>query len=547
MILYHGSTAYHILYCIIHKVAYHPNDKAVLMMTEYMAPAEELRVFIEKIRKRGWFEEILVVPEARFRRSVGQKLTERSEVEEIENTIAKMNELLLEWYPSGFEQFEDIYLAADQWSVGVYLLSHKIPYYYMEDASGLLGDEGRYLKLVQETNPQNYLLCEYLQGAGRNPVVKGKLCDLNNQPEGFYDEKAIDYSIYKTMCQLEEETRMQIVTLYGGQMLSMPENQRTTVFLTQYFNNLKIRDVAIQRKMTELLVDYFAKDSHLIIKPHPKDRYIPYETIFSGCTVVQRAIPSELLPFMLPGEAEQVITPNSTSIGGMRHSCRDVYLFGEEVEVHYERLHLYYVAARILEAVYCGQKVCYPNANALFLQNFLKQLPVDSLQQTCCRERLWVDAGRGYQLLDENAEQFATEDSIIFLEVEDHDTLFWIPWIRKEYLVCINVTVQESRGSRTHRIWFYSKEKKLRKQVMQMTLDKNLENAQVQLKVRPSEVTENMVLEGKLRAMEYAMQKKENEGTDQVLRQAAELIEQYKEEKWMREKMLMREGVLPVS
>ena len=80
-----------------------------------------------------------------------------------------------------------------------------------------------------------------------------------------------------------------------------------------------------------------------------------------------------------------------------------------------------------------------------------------------------------------------------------------------------------------------------------MTLDKNLENAQVQLKVRPSEVTENMVLEGKLRAMEYAMQKKENEGTDQVLRQAAELIEQYKEEKWMREKMLMREGVLPVS
>ena len=158
-----------------------------------------------------------------------------------------------------------------------------------------------------------------------------------------------------------------------------------------------------------------------------------------------------------------------------------------------------------------------------------------------------MDAGRGYQLLDENAEQFATEDSIIFLEVEDHDTLFWIPWIRKEYLVCINVTVQESRGSRTHRIWFYSKEKKLRKQVMQMTLDKNLENAQVQLKVRPSEVTENMVLEGKLRAMEYAMQKKENEGTDQVLRQAAELIEQYKEEKWMREKMLMREGVLPVS
>lgn len=547
MILYHGSTAYHILYCMIHKVFYHREDKAVLMMTEYMAPAEELKSFIAKIKEGGWFEEVLIVPEARFRRTVGQKLTERSEVEEIENTIAKMNELLLEWYPAGFEQFENIYLAADQWSVGVYLLSHKIPYYYMEDASGLLGDEGRYLKLVRETNPQNYLLCEYLQGAGRNPIVKGKLCDLDNQPEGFYDEKAIDYSIYKTMCQLDETTRMQIVTLYGGQMLSMPKNEPTTVFLTQYFNNLKIRDVAIQRKMTELLIDYFAQDSHLIIKPHPKDRYIPYETIFSGCTVVQRAIPSELLPFMLPKEAEQVITPNSTSIGGMRHSCLEVYLFGEEIEVHYERLHLYYVAAKILEAVYCGQEVCYPNANAWFLQNFLKRLRIGNLEKTCCQEKLWVDAGKGYQLQEEHAVQFGEKDSIIFLEAEGHDTLFWLPWITKENLVCLNVTIQENRGNRTHQVWFYSKEKKLRERVMQMTLDKTLSNAKAELTVRTAEVTENMILEGKLRAMEYAMQKKENEGTDQVLRQAAELIEQYKEEKWMREKMLMREGVLPVS
>lgn len=198
MILYHGSTAYHVLYSIVHKVYFHKNEKAVLMITEYMSQKGDLEVFIQKIKERGWFEDILVIPEAEFRRKVGRKLTERSESEEIENVIKDMNDVLLQWYPAGFKQFNELYVAGDQWSVGVYLLSNKIPYYYMEDASGLLGDETRYLNLMKESTPQNYIICEYLQGAGRNRIVKGKLCDIDNQPKDFYDEKAIDYSIYNS-------------------------------------------------------------------------------------------------------------------------------------------------------------------------------------------------------------------------------------------------------------------------------------------------------------------------------------------------------------
>lgn len=545
MILYHGSTAYHILYCIVHKVFYHKEEPGVLMITEYMAPQEELQSFIHKLEEKKWFQEIVVVPEARFRRIVGQKLEERSDTEEIENTIAKMNELVEAWYPAGFSQFDKIYLAADQWSVGVYLLSHKIPYYYIEDASGLLGDEARYLKLVKETNPQNYLLCEYLQGAGRNHIVRGKLCDLDNQPAGFYDEKAIDYSIYKTMSQMDRETRMEIVTLYGGEMLSMEPSRQTMVFLTQYFNNLKIREVGIQRKMTFLLMDYFGEGCNLIIKPHPKDRYLPYETMFPGCTVVNRAIPSELLPFMLEGSVERVVTPNSTSIGGLRHSCRKVFSFGEEIEVHYERLHLYYVTARILKEIYRGQRLCYPNANSFFLENFMTLLGIRPMEEDN-GEKIWIDAGWHYQLLDEVSDSFCPEDSIFFLEVENHSTLFRYPWVTKENLVAISIVIEEERQERTKEIWFYTKNQVLRRKVMQMAIEKKLNSAQVTITARPMEVTENMILEGKLRAMEYAMQKRENEGTDRILRQAAGLIEQYQEEKCMKERMLIREGVLPM-
>ena len=546
MILYHGSTAYHILCCIVHKLFYYRNMKAVLMITEYMAPKDELEFFINDIKERGWFEEILVVPEPEFRRKAGSKLTGRSDTEEIEGVVNKLNDILLDWYPAGFRQFDDAYIAADQWTVGTYYLSNKIPYYNFEDASGLLGDEKRYLKLMKESTPQNYILCEYLQAAGRNRIVKGKLCDMNNLPEGFYDEKAIDFSIYKTMCQMDRDTRMQIVSLYGGEMVPMPEYKATTVFLTQYYNNLKIREVGIQKKMTKLIIDYFAENSNLIIKPHPKDRYIPYEEIFPGCTVIKRSIPSEILPFMLPKAADEVITPNSTSIGGMRNCCQKVYLFGEEIEVHYERLHLYYAASKIIEAIYSGQELCYPNANSLFLNNFLDKLDINISYDNCSSNKIWLDAGEGYKLLEKDSESFSKEDTIIFLEVEEHYTLFWNEWINRENMIQLIVEVDDERGCREHVIWFYSKDKELREKVINMSFERELKNTGANIGLSAMEVTENMILEGKLEAMRYAMQKKENESNDRVLHQAAEIIEKYEEEKWRTEKVLMREGILPM-
>ena len=168
MILYHGSTAYHVLYSIIHKLYYHYEDKAVFMITEYMKPKDELAAFVEKLSQYHWFEEILIVPESAFRKITGRKLNEKSRASEVNKVVDKMCELVEEWYPSGFSQFDEIYLAADQWSVGTYLLKHHIPYCYMEDASGMLGEEERYLKLLRDTNVHNYVICQYLRGAGRS-------------------------------------------------------------------------------------------------------------------------------------------------------------------------------------------------------------------------------------------------------------------------------------------------------------------------------------------------------------------------------------------
>ena len=51
MILYHGSTVYHSLCAIVHKLAFHPDEKAELLLVQYMFPEEEMAYFIANLPK----------------------------------------------------------------------------------------------------------------------------------------------------------------------------------------------------------------------------------------------------------------------------------------------------------------------------------------------------------------------------------------------------------------------------------------------------------------------------------------------------------------
>lgn len=67
MILYHASTMYHLLCCIVHKLAYHPNDDAELLMLEYIKPDKSRKSFLKQVIDSGFFTTARYVPEQKFK------------------------------------------------------------------------------------------------------------------------------------------------------------------------------------------------------------------------------------------------------------------------------------------------------------------------------------------------------------------------------------------------------------------------------------------------------------------------------------------------
>ena len=87
MVLYHLSTTYQLLYCIVHRLARHPKEDAGLLMVEYIFPEKERRDMVQKLLNTGWFSFVRLVPENQFKLKRGNALTENSSSEEIESVI----------------------------------------------------------------------------------------------------------------------------------------------------------------------------------------------------------------------------------------------------------------------------------------------------------------------------------------------------------------------------------------------------------------------------------------------------------------------------
>ena len=91
------------------------------------------------------------------------------------------------------KQFSPIYIGSDQWSFGIYCLANQIPHVYIEDASGMLSQRERYMKITREISLTNYVISQYLHGAGTSEYETARLCDMRNFVPGFTDEKAVNF------------------------------------------------------------------------------------------------------------------------------------------------------------------------------------------------------------------------------------------------------------------------------------------------------------------------------------------------------------------
>ncbi|MGN0114310.1 MAG: hypothetical protein ACI396_03200, partial [Acutalibacteraceae bacterium] len=389
MIVYHVTTMYQLLYIICHRLTVNRDEQCCLFITEYLLPEMQNGELFEKLNDNRWFDSITVIPEASFKLARGGALDENSSDREIDAVIENISNTFEKWVDFDFYKAKAIYVASDQWSLGVYLLHNRIPYIYIEDGSGMLSQQERYLNITKKFSLSNYIICNRLCGAGRSDVVTACLCDLKNQTAGFYDKRAVDFSIYDAVSAMPDTVKAALFDFYGITSITVHNSEKTCLFLTQFLQTLAKNELKTQEMLSTLLVDYFADGYHIMVKPHPKDKWLDYSRVFPECEIVPREINAELLPFVFDRPPKTAVTISSTAIGGLSEYVSRTISLGTGVETSPEILHVYYALAQILKRLdvqgdidYCGVDKtaadCFVNAfGALGGKNKIKAL-IDS-------------------------------------------------------------------------------------------------------------------------------------------------------------------------
>lgn len=377
MILYHASTMYHLLCCIVHKLAYHPDDNAELLMLEYIKPDKNRKAFLKQVLDSGFFATARYVPEQKFKLKKGNALDDTSNEKEIKAVIENISKTFESWFDEDITKFDEIYVASDQHSLGIYLTSKGIPYHYFEDASGMLSEQSRYISIIKSNNMTNHIINEYLGCMGRSSCVKSKLCDLRHQQKGFYDEKAEDFCIYDILKFKIPDKVQEIINFFGDIPHKIRGDKKICLYLTQDLNTLKIKDLDLQELMMTTLVDYMCGDEYvLVVKPHPKDRWQNYRRIFSDCILLEKSEPSELLPFVIDREVDMALTASSTSIRGVDKFAIHSYCFTTDIETNRERIDDMYVAALLLKELGVNNIGAIRNINEIQITNLLNRFGI---------------------------------------------------------------------------------------------------------------------------------------------------------------------------
>ncbi len=380
MVLYHLSTTYQLLYCIVHRMARHAQEEAGLLMVEYICPERERKQFVKKLEETGWFSFVRLVPENQFKLRRGASLNESSTPQEIEGVIRNVCSCVKGWLNLNLRDFSRIYVGSDQWSFGIYCLANRIPHVYIEDASGMLSQRERYMKITREISMTNYVISQYLHGAGTSEYEIARLSDVRNFLDGFSDSKAENFSIYDALTQEIPDKVPELLAFYGAEPILVEEGAPVCVFMTQYLKSMAVKDLDIQEQITTMLIDYFAEGFRIVVKPHPKDIWLNYRRILPEAVVLPHNMNSELLPFVFSRPVDRVLTASSTSVGGMAPFTKEVYQFTTEIESFHQRLHGIYLTAVLLQRLACcmgkSLSVSVSGVNQVQLENFLRILKV---------------------------------------------------------------------------------------------------------------------------------------------------------------------------
>ena len=357
MILYQALSSYQILECMLHRYFFYPNEHAVLLLGTYIT--ERMPDYLS-LHTQGFFDEICLF---QFGGAGGKE----------EQILEKMEKELKKALPWKLTDFDRIFIAGIHTYLQVYMLHSGISFEMFEDGSGALSRPRILADIHRASAPGRYEIIEkYGLYDHTSPLITKKYCDMKSQVPGFFDERAVDFSILEYFRRLPIDRQEAVRRIF--QVPALGEAPKEAVLLlTQQFASLGQLTFDEQILIYENLMDYYLRGACLIIKPHPDD-ILYYRLLFPEAQIIRGQFPSELLPLAFEKLPERAATISSTGLNLLKGEFSDILAFNAEYEKTFHFNHIYYAALSM--ACFLGMnRAGVIGANPVQLENLAERGP----------------------------------------------------------------------------------------------------------------------------------------------------------------------------
>lgn len=302
-VLYHGVSSYQLLEVILHRLLFHREEKAVLLLPDFI---REKYPQWEGLSPR-FFQEVRLFPYL--------SIPHGEEAQVVRDTAAAYESLDL---PS-LEEFSRIYIAGAHFYFALYVISQGLPFAFFEDAAGMLSRPEEAAAVLAAKFPQHAALAQ-ANGlfAGNHPLIREVFCCWEAQSGPVETRAAVwDFSVERALKSLPWKERRRLVRFFVKRPL---KTRADTILLTQQFSNLGLMGEEEQRSLYRNLAQGPLAGRQLLVKPHPDDP-LDYHQVFPGAQVVDTVFPAELLPYVFRGRKPKTVAAfSSAGLCGLEES-----------------------------------------------------------------------------------------------------------------------------------------------------------------------------------------------------------------------------------
>lgn len=294
MVLYHAISSYQLLEVMLHRMAFHQREKAVLILPDFIVGKYPQ---YRKLASRRFFDEVYLFPYLH--------IPHRDEERILQDVIRFYKEKI----PYDISSFSEVYIAGAHFYFSLYLLHCRIPFAFFEDAAGMLSHPEELHRALSKKFPVHAATArKYGLYDGGHPLVRRIICLKRAQTRDVSGEKYVDFSVEKTLQALSLPERKKVIRFFLRHRLRAQGN---SILLTQHFANLGLMSEEEQKRLYERLRDGALRGVRLIVKPHPDDT-LDYREIFPDAYVIRQIFPAELLPYVFREKPEVLYTFDST-------------------------------------------------------------------------------------------------------------------------------------------------------------------------------------------------------------------------------------------